>query len=72
MHAKMVTIAGGFTFSTLILSSILPGTKLVLKGKALGKTYEELLPRINLRAEELSGRRDLVIRRLWPRILMKQ
>jgi V/A-type H+-transporting ATPase subunit C len=36
----------------------------VLKGKALGKTYEELLPKINLRAEELVGRRDLVIKAL--------
>jgi V/A-type H+-transporting ATPase subunit C len=38
--------------------------KIVLKGKALGKSYEELLPKINLRAEELVGRRDIVIKAL--------
>ena len=37
---------------------------MILKGKALGKSYEELLPKINLRAEELVGRRDLVVKAL--------
>ncbi len=30
----------------------------------MGKTYEELLPKVNLRAEELVGRRDLVVKAL--------
>jgi V/A-type H+-transporting ATPase subunit C len=38
--------------------------KLILKGKALGKSYEELVPKINLRAEELVGRRDTVVKAL--------
>ena len=38
--------------------------KIILKGKAMGRTYEELLPKINLRAEELVGRRDLMVKAL--------
>ena len=65
MHAKMVTIAGGSTIlDAYFVKYITRNLKLVLKGKALGKTYEELLPKINLRAEELVGRRDLVIKAL--------
>jgi V/A-type H+-transporting ATPase subunit C len=30
----------------------------------MGKSYEELLPKVNLRAEELVGRRDLVVKAL--------
>mgnify|MGYP000027956392 CR=1 FL=1 len=36
--------------------------KTVLKGKALGKSYEELLELVDLRAEELVKRRDIVVR----------
>ena len=39
------------------------------KGKALGKSYDELLPKINLRAEELVGRRDLVVKALVSKTL---
>ena len=38
--------------------------KIILKGKALGRSYDDLLPKINLRAEELTGRRDIVVRAL--------
>jgi V/A-type H+-transporting ATPase subunit C len=30
----------------------------------LGKSYEELLPKVNLRAEELVGRRDIIVKSL--------
>src|ERR671927_777426 len=64
-HAKMVTIAGDSTIlDAYFVKYITMNLKLVLKGKALGKTYEELLPKINLRAEELVGRRDLVVKAL--------
>ena len=43
--------------------------KMILKGKALGKSYDELLPKINLRAEELVGRRDLVVKALVSKTL---
>ena len=48
--------------SAYFTKSIIWNLKLILKGKALGKSYEELLPKINLRAEELVGRRDLVVK----------
>src|ERR671927_1195036 len=70
MHAKMVTIAGGSTIlDAYFVKYITMNLKLVLKGKALGRTYEELLPKINLRAEELVGRRDLVVKALVSKTL---
>ena len=36
--------------------------KTVLKGKALGMGFEEILKHLNLRAEELIGRRDIVVK----------
>lgn len=65
VHAKMVNIAGGSgILNAYFVKYITLNLKLVLKGKALGKTYEELLPKINLRAEELVGRRDLIVKAL--------
>src|ERR687892_336798 len=64
-HAKIVNIVGGGgILNACFVRYIIWILKLVLKGKALGKSYEELLPRINLRAEELVGRRDLVVKAL--------
>jgi V/A-type H+-transporting ATPase subunit C len=69
-HAKMVSIAGGSgVLNAYFLKYITWNLKLILKGKALGKTYEELLPRINLRAEELVGRRDTVVKALVAKTL---
>jgi V/A-type H+/Na+-transporting ATPase subunit C len=64
-HAKLVNIVGGGgILNAYFVRYITWNLKLVLKGKALNKSYEELLPRINLRAEELVGRRDLVVKAL--------
>ncbi len=64
-HAKMVTLAGGAAvLNAYFVKYITWNLKIVLKGKALGRTYEELLPKVNLRAEELVGRRDLVVKAL--------
>lgn len=64
-HVKMVSIAGGSgVLNAYFIKYITWNLKLILKGKALGKTYEELLPKINLRAEELVGRRDIVVKAL--------
>jgi V/A-type H+-transporting ATPase subunit C len=64
-HAKIVNIVGGGgILNAYFVKYITWNLKLVLKGKALGKSYEELVPKINLRAEELVGRRDLVIKAL--------
>ena len=38
--------------------------KVILKGKAMDRTYEEILPHVNMRAEELIGRRDIVVKAL--------
>jgi len=45
--------------------------KTILKGKALGKEYEELSRYIDLYAEELIGRRDLVVRALASKDLIE-
>jgi V/A-type H+-transporting ATPase subunit C len=64
-HVKMVSIAGGSgVLNAYFVKYITWNLKLILKGKALGKSYEELLPKINLRAEELVGRRDMVVKAL--------
>lgn len=64
-HAKMVTLSSGAgVLNAYFVKYIIWNLKIILKGKALGRTYEELLPKINLRAEELVGRRDLVVKAL--------
>jgi V/A-type H+-transporting ATPase subunit C len=64
-HVKMVSIAGGSgVLNAYFVKYIIWNLKLILKGKALGKSYEELVPKINLRAEELVGRRDTVVKAL--------
>jgi V/A-type H+/Na+-transporting ATPase subunit C len=64
-HAKMVNIAtGSAILNAYFVRHITWNLKIILKGKAMGRTYEELLPKINLRAEELVGRRDLVVKAL--------
>jgi V/A-type H+-transporting ATPase subunit C len=64
-HVKMVSIAGGSgVLNAYFIKYITWNLKLILKGKALGRTYEELLPKINLRAEEPVGRRDIVVKAL--------
>lgn len=64
-HAKIVNIVGGGgILNAYFVKYITWNLKLVLKGKALGRSYEELIPKINLRAEELVGRRDLVVKAL--------
>lgn len=64
-HVKMVSIAGGSgVLNAYFVKYITWNLKLILKGKALERSYEELVPKINLRAEELVGRRDIVVKAL--------
>jgi V/A-type H+/Na+-transporting ATPase subunit C len=64
-HAKMVNITGGAgILNAYFVKYITWDLKIILKGKALGKSYEELLAKVNLRAEELVGRRDVVVKAL--------
>ncbi|GIU72308.1 MAG: hypothetical protein KatS3mg003_1787 [Candidatus Nitrosocaldaceae archaeon] len=43
--------------------------KLILKSKALNKTEEEIRDKLNLRAEEIMGKRDIIVRALVTRDL---
>jgi V/A-type H+/Na+-transporting ATPase subunit C len=64
-HAKIVNIAtGSAVLNAYFVKYITLNLKAILKGKAMNKTYEELLPKVNMRAEELVGRRDLVVKAL--------
>ncbi|MGH9876113.1 MAG: V0D/AC39 family V-type ATPase subunit [Nitrososphaerales archaeon] len=64
-HASMANISGGSdVVNAHFIRYIIWNLKLILKGKALGKLYEEILPHVNLRAEELVGRRDTVVKAL--------
>ena len=64
-HVKMVSIAGGSgVLNAYFVKYLTWNLKQILKGKALGKSYEDLVPKINLRAEELVGRRDTVVKAL--------
>ena len=64
-HAKIVSIANGSAILNAYFGKyIILNLKIILKGKAMNKTYEELLPKVNMRAEELVGRRDLAVKAL--------
>lgn len=64
-HAKMVHITGGSgILNAYFIKYLTWNLKIVLKGKTLGKSYDELLPRVNLRAEELVARRDILVKAL--------
>jgi V/A-type H+/Na+-transporting ATPase subunit C len=70
IHAKMVSVTGGSSIlSAYFLKNITWNLKIVLKGKALGKSYDELVPKVNLRAEELLGRRDIIVKALVSKSL---
>jgi V/A-type H+-transporting ATPase subunit C len=61
----MANISGGSdVINAYFIRYIIWNLKLILKGKALGKHYEEILPHVNLRAEELVGRRDIIVKAL--------
>ena len=65
LHSKMLSVTGGSSIlSAYFLKYVIWNLKIVLKGKALGKSYEELVPKVNLRAEELLGRRDIIVKAL--------
>ena len=64
-HANIVNIANGSAIlNAYFVKYITLNLKIILKGKAMNKTYDELLPKVNMRAEELVGRRDLVVKAL--------
>ena len=65
VHYSIARAAGGSdVLDAYYLKFIITNLKMVLKGKALGKSQEEIEPHINLHAEELIKKRDVVIRAL--------
>jgi V/A-type H+-transporting ATPase subunit C len=46
------------------LKFVISNLKLILKGKALGKSQEEIEPNLNLHAEELINQRDIILKAL--------
>jgi len=55
---------GSKVLEAFYLKFIITNLKLILKGRVLGKSQEEIEPRLNLHAEELIKQRDIVLKAL--------
>ncbi len=64
VHYGISKTAGGGILDAYYLKFIISNLKQILKGKALGKSQEEIETHINLHAEELIKQRDIVIKAL--------
>ena len=64
VHFSISKTAGDKVLDAYYLKFIIWNLKLILKGKILGKTQEELEPKINLHAEELIKQRDVILKAL--------
>ena len=65
VHYSIAKTAGGSgVLDAYYMRFMITNLKMILKGKALGKSQEEIEPHINLRAEELVRKRDVIIRAL--------
>ena len=66
IHHSIAQTAGGSTrlLDAYYMRFIVTNLKIILKGKVLGKTQEEMEAHLNLRAEELIKRRDIVVKAL--------
>ena len=64
IHYGISKTAGGGILDAYYLKFIISNLKQILKGKALGKSQEEIETHINLHAEELIKQRDIVIKAL--------
>ena len=63
VHHSVITGAGKYKIIELYyLRHIAWDLKTALKSKALGRSYEETVEYLDMKAEELAGRRDLIIR----------
>jgi V/A-type H+-transporting ATPase subunit C len=63
VHHSITEGAGRYPILQLYyLKNIAWDLKLVLKAKALGRSYEETIEYLDMKAEELVGRRDLIIK----------
>ena len=65
IHYSIARTAGqSDVLDAYYLKFIMSDLKLVLKGKALGKSQEEIEPHLNLHAEELINQRDVILKAL--------
>ena len=64
IHFSNAKTAGDKVLDAYYLKFIIWNLKLILKGKVLGKTQEELETKINLHAEELIKQRDIILKAL--------
>ena len=63
IHHSIMSTAGIYKILELYyLRHIAWNLKLALKAKALGRSYEETIDYLDMKAEELVGRRDLIVR----------
>ena len=68
VHYNVMQGAGRYGIIQLYyLRNIAWDLKLALKARALGKTYEETVEYLDMKAEELVGRRDLIVKVLTAR-----
>ena len=65
IHYSISKTGGGSkVLGAFYLKFIISNLKLILKGRVLGKSQEEIEPRLNLHAEELIKQRDIVLKAL--------
>ncbi|HEY8110539.1 MAG TPA: V-type ATPase subunit [Candidatus Nitrosotenuis sp.] len=65
IHYSIAKTAGeSDVLDAYYLKFIISNLKIILKGKALGKSQEEIEPNLNLHAEELINRRDVILKAL--------
>ncbi len=65
IHYSISKTGGGSkVLEAFYLKFIISNLKLILKGRVLGKSQEEIEPRLNLHAEELIKQRDIVLKAL--------
>jgi len=64
VHFKLIRRTTNELLLAYYMKYIARNLKTVLKGKAIGKPYEDLTKHIDLYSEELIGRRDLVVKAL--------
>jgi len=65
IHYSISKAGGGSkVLEAFYLKFIITNLKLILKGRVLGKSQEEIEPRLNLHAEELIKQRDIILKAL--------
>ncbi|MGQ0605390.1 MAG: V0D/AC39 family V-type ATPase subunit [Candidatus Nitrosotenuis sp.] len=70
IHYSIAKTAGNSDIlDAYYLKFLISNLKIILKGKALGKTQEEIEPHLNLHAEELIKQRDVIVKALTAKNL---